>query len=122
MRIAPAAAPLEIEARVAQRDIGFVHIGQRAVVKFDAYDYTRYGTLAGRVARLSKDAVHEPDGETYFLAQIALESTRLPGHGARRDVEPGMRATVELAMGRRRVVQFLLSPLLRYASEAARER
>ncbi|HMM74825.1 MAG TPA: HlyD family type I secretion periplasmic adaptor subunit [Gammaproteobacteria bacterium] len=120
MAIAPAASPLEVEARVAQRDIGFVHIGQRAVVKFDAYDYTRYGTLNGRVARLSDDAVHQPDEESYFLAQIALDSTRLPG----RDliVEPGMRATVELAMGRRRVVQYLLSPLLRYTHEAARER
>lgn len=122
MRIAPAAAPLEIEARVAQRDIGFVHIGQRAVVKFDAYDYTRYGTLAGHVARLSEDAVHEPDAEPYFLAQVALDATQLRGRGRRLTVEPGMRATVELAMGRRRVVQYLLSPLLRYASEAARER
>lgn len=122
MQIAPAATPLEVEAHVAQRDIGFVHIGQRAVVKFDAYDYTRYGTLGGRVARLSSDAVHEPDAEPYFLAQIALDSTRLDGRHRRFAVEPGMGATVELAMGRRRVVQYLLSPLLRHASEAARER
>ncbi|MGE3771385.1 MAG: HlyD family type I secretion periplasmic adaptor subunit [Gammaproteobacteria bacterium] len=120
MAIAPAASPLEVEARVAQRDIGFVRIGQRAVIKFDAYDYTRYGTLNGRVARLSDDAVHQPDEEPYFLAQIALDSTRLPGRSL--VVEPGMRATVELAMGRRRVVQYLLSPLLRYTHEAARER
>lgn len=122
MLIAPAAAPLEVEARVAQRDIGFVRIGQRAVVKFDAFDYTRYGHVTGRVARLADDAVQEAEGEPYFLAQITLDTTQLRRAGPRLTVEPGMRATVELAMGRRRVVQFLLSPLLRYADEAARER
>lgn len=122
MLIAPIAAPLEVEARIAQRDIGFARIGQRAVVKFEAFDYTRYGYLSGRVVRLSNDAVDDADQEPFFLAQIALDGIRLRGKGGSLEIEPGMRATVELAMGRRRIVEFLLSPLLRYRDESARER
>lgn len=122
MRIAPADAVLEVEARILQRDIGFVRLGQPAVVKLDAFDYTRYGVLHGRVVRLSRDVVQEAGEEPFFLAQIALDDTRLRRAGREHVVEPGMRATVEVAMGRRRVVEFLLSPLLRYRSESARER
>lgn len=122
MLIAPIAAPLEVEARVANRDIGFVHVGMRAGVKIDTYDYTRYGLVYGTVTSLSRDAVAEAEREPYFLAQLRLDSARLMLDGAPLVIEPGMLATVELRLGARRVIEFLLSPLLRYRDESGRER
>lgn len=122
MLIAPATAPLEVEARVANRDIGFVHVGMRAEVKIDTFDYTRYGVVAATVRSLSRDAVTDGESEPYFLAQLELAQTALAVDGRNLPMEPGMLATVELRLGRRRVIEFLLSPLLRYRHESARER
>lgn len=122
MLIAPAAAPLEVEAQVANRDIGFVHVGMRAEVKIETFDYTRYGVVAATVRSLSRDAVADGEREPYFLAQLELAQTALTVDGRERPMEPGMLATVELRLGRRRVIEFLLSPLLRYRNESARER
>ena len=122
MLIAPDDAPLEIEARVPNRDIGFVRVGQRASVKLDTFNYTRYGFLHGRVVRLSRDAVVDAERDSHYLAQLALDATTLKVDGRRVSIEPGMTASVEFAMGRRRIIEFLLSPLLRYRGESARER
>jgi hemolysin D len=122
MRVVPDAAAVEIEALVANRDIGFVREGQRVAVKVDTFDFTRYGTLSGRVASLSRDAVDDERLGPSFAARVALEADALDADGQRLVLGPGMLVSAEFALGRRRVVEFLLSPLVRRGLESGRER
>ncbi|MCP5199488.1 MAG: HlyD family type I secretion periplasmic adaptor subunit [Gammaproteobacteria bacterium] len=122
MLIVPDDAPIEVEAMVENKDIGFVREGQEAAVKVETFNFTKYGYLTGRVRKVSRDAVADPEHGLHYLAHVALDSTtmRIDGHAVA--LEPGMAVSVEVKMGKRRVIEFLLSPLLRYRQESWRER
>ncbi len=122
MLIVPDDAALEIEARVANKDIGFVREGQEAVIKVEAFDFTRYGVVDGRVRKLSRDAFATPTGERVYLAHVTLTARAVQVDGRRTPLAAGMAVTTEIRTGRRRLIEFLLSPLLRYRDESARER
>jgi hemolysin D len=122
MLIVPDDSPIEVEAMVLNKDIGFVHEGQDAIVKVETFNFTKYGYVEGRVTRVSRDAVMDPERGLYYLAHIALAGRTMEVNGRVVPLEPGMAVTAEVKMGRRRVIEFLLSPLLRYRDESGRER
>ncbi len=122
MVIVPDDSPIEVEAMVPNKDIGFVHEGQAAIVKIETFNFTKYGYIDGTVSKVSRDAVMDKDKGLYYLANIALEKTAIAIDGHDVSIEPGMAVTVEVKMGKRRVIEFLLSPLLRYRQESWRER
>ena len=122
MVIVPDDSPIEVEAMVPNKDIGFVHEGQAAIVKIETFNFTKYGYIEGKVSKVSRDAVMDKDKGLYYLANIALEKTVISIDGHDVAIEPGMAVTAEVKMGRRRVIEFLLSPLLRYQQESGRER
>lgn len=122
LRIVPEEAPLEVEAFVRNRDIGHVRKGQGVSVKIETFEFTRYGSLPGRIVELARDASeHEELGPAYRTI-IALERDWVRVDGERRRLLPGMAATVDLELGRRRVADYVLEPLLRYRDESLRER
>src|ERR1700761_639027 len=142
--VVPSDSHLEIEAMVTNRDIGFVHAGLDAEIKVDTFDFTRYGLLHGKVRSVSQDAIvrddpadksatdrqpggvansSEPRGqELSYSARITLDQTRIDVDGAPVNLSPGMAVTVEIKTGSRRIISYLLSPLLRYRQNALRER
>lgn len=140
--VVPLDAHLEIEAMVSNQDIGFVSPGQDAEIKVDTFNFTRYGLLHGRVLSVSRDAVsgeknaeNARDKETAqsasdetkqtgpaYVARVALARTQMQVEGRTAQLEPGMSVTVEIKTGSRRIITYLLSPLLRYRQEVLRER
>ncbi len=145
MVVVPAESRLEIEAMVQNKDIGFVHDGAPAEVKIDTFNFTRYGLLHGKVVSVSADAIardkpqqkdtkpsdesaasartSEPQGqELVYAARIALDETRMEVECRMVDLAPGMAVTAEIKTGQRRIIEFLLSPLLRYKQESLRGR
>jgi hemolysin D len=143
MVVVPADSHLEIEAMVSNRDIGFIHEGQEAEIKVDTFNFTRYGLLPGRVLSVSQDAIthekppdksndasagttttsSEPRGqELIYAARISLERTQMQVDENLVNLSPGMAVTVEIKTGSRRIIEYLLSPLLRYKQESLRER
>jgi len=143
MVIVPSDSRLEIEALVSNRDIGFVHAGQPAEIKVDTFNFTRYGLLDGEVLGVSQDAIvrerpqerpdergrgaandsSEPKGqELNYSARISLSQTRMLIDDRVVNLSPGMAVTVEIKTGSRRILSYLLSPLLRYRQEVLRER
>ena len=140
--IVPMANHLEIEAMVANRDIGFVEIGQDAAIKVDTFNFTRYGLLNGRVLSVSQDAItrtaspekptdksdieqggSEPKGqELVYAARVSLDRGQMQVDNKLVNLSPGMAVTVEIKTGSRRIISYLLSPLLRYNQETLRER
>jgi HlyD family secretion protein len=116
---------------LANEDVGFAEVGQAARVKLVAYPFQKYGMLAGRLARISADALDAADAQRTpgtavpptYRAVIELESQQLElADGRRLELAPGMAATVEIHQGRRTVMEYLLSPVQRVVLEAGRER
>jgi hemolysin D len=143
MVVVPLDTHLEIEAMVANRDIGFVEVGQDAAIKVDTFNFTRYGLLHGKVLSVSQDAItrdtqrnkatdtsdgteqsgSEPKGqELVYAARVALDHTQMQVDNKLVNLTPGMAVTVEIKTGSRRIISYLLSPLLRYNQESLRER
>lgn len=124
MAIVPLDDKLLIEARIAPRDIAFIHPGQRASVKITAYDYAIYGDLEGQVTTISPDTMRdeaEPD-VYYYRVFIETESDALMNAtGKRFPIVPGMVATVDINTGSKTVFDYLVKPFNK-AKEALRER
>ena len=141
--LVPLESHLEVEAMVSNRDIGFVSAGQDAEIKVDTFNFTRYGLLHGHVLNVSTDAItrdrreeaardgspvtekstSEPKGqELVYAARVALNRTQMQIEGKSVPLGPGMAVTVEIRTGTRRIISYLLSPLLKYQQESLRER
>lgn len=122
MAVVPSEETLEVEATVLNKDIGFVRPGQRATVKVESFPYTRYGYLEGEVQSVSHDAAQDERLGLIFPARVRLQNTALNIDGVRVHLTPGMSLSVEIKTGKRRVIDYLLSPLQIHAKEAMRER
>jgi len=113
---------LEVEVSVENKDIGFVNLAQDAVVKIDAFPYSRYGYLNGSVSKISNNAAQDKRMGLVFPVIIKLPANRLHVDNKWINLSPGMAVTVEIKTGRRRVVEYFLSPLLETGQESLRER
>jgi hemolysin D len=142
--VVPADSHLEIEAMVLNRDIGFVHAGQDAEIKIDTFNFSRYGLLHGKVLNVSPDAIthdkpkdksgdddsrgaenatSEPKGqELVYAARVSLDHEQMQVDDRLVNLSPGMAVTVEIKTGTRRIISYLLSPLMRYTQNSLRER
>ena len=141
--VVPSESQLEIEAMLSNRDIGFVHPGQKAEIKVDTFNFTRYGLLHGEVLSVSSDAItrdrqqgtsndramgaatnsSEPKGqELEYAARVSLDRKAMQVDEKLVKLGPGMAVTVEIKTGSRTIISYLLSPLARYKQESLRER
>jgi len=120
--LVPDDAGLEIEAQILNQDIGFVRPGQEAAIKLDAFPYTHYGTLPGKVLSISQDAVKDDKLGLIYPARIKLLKTTVVAEGRNEPLTPGMATSAEIKTEQRRIIEYLLTPLLKYRSEALRER
>jgi hemolysin D len=120
--VVPADAGIEVEAMVLNRDIGFLHPGQRAVVKVETFNFTRYGSLEGKLASVSRDAVEDKTLGLAYPIRIDLADTTLMVDGRPVPVSPGMAVTVEVKTGERRIIDYIFAPMLKYRDESLRER
>ncbi|HDL8285362.1 TPA: HlyD family type I secretion periplasmic adaptor subunit [Yersinia enterocolitica] len=122
MVLVPESHQLELDVMILNKDIGFVLPGQAVEVKIDSFPYTRFGTLSGEVKHISRDAMEDQQQGLVFPARIRLNSDTLIVEGKPVRLSAGMAVSAEIKTGRRRVIDYLLSPLQQYQSEAMRER
>ena len=122
MVIVPKHQQLEVEAVLENKDIGFVEVGQTTEIKIDTFPFTKYGTIHGEVVNLSNDAVVDEQKGLVYKMRVLMARADIEVNGKLVQLTPGMTVTVESKTGKRRMIEFFLSPLLRYASESARER
>ena len=122
MVIVPDDHPLEIEAFLENKDIGFVNSGQSATVKVEAFPYTKYGTLQGEVVNVSGDAINDEKRGLIYSTRVTLAQTDIAVENKRVKLSPGMAVSVEVKTGKRRVMEYFLSPLMEYQSESFKER
>lgn len=122
LTIVPDSRAMLVEAIVNNQDIGFVHEGQPAEVKIETFPFTRYGTLHGTVVQVSNDARQDDKLGLIFTAQIALPRGTMQIEGKQIHLTPGMAVTAEIKTGRRRIINYMLSPLIQHADESLHER
>jgi hemolysin D len=122
LAIVPREEELLVEAMVLNKDIGFVQEGQRAEVKLEAFPFTRYGVVEGTVETVSRDSIEHEQLGLVFPALVKLSQSYVSIGAERVDLAAGFAATAEIKTGRRRIIEFLLSPLSRRLQEAGRER
>jgi hemolysin D len=122
MIIVPKDNPLEIEAMIENKDIGFVNAGQEAAVKVETFQYTKYGTIHSRVISVSNDAIKDEKLGLIYTARIKMDGSKLDVDGKLVNLTPGMAVGVEIKTGKRRVIEYFLSPLMQYRHESLRER
>jgi hemolysin D len=143
LAVVPSESHLEIEAMILNRDIGFVHPNQRAEIKVDTFNFTKYGLLQGQVLSVSQDAIardkavdrsgektpgaenasSEPKGQDLsFSARVSLDRSQMQIDDRLINLTPGMAVTVEIKTGSRSLLAYLLSPLVKYGHDSLRER
>ena len=127
MEIVPIGKQSLIEARVKPGEIGFLQVGQAAKVKLAAYDFALYGAVDGKIESISPDALGDPEravgsvDPTYYRVMLRVDNNTLHEKGKTLPLLPGMTGTVEVRIGERSVLNFLLRPMLK-SKEAFRER
>ncbi|MDQ0462476.1 hemolysin D [Caulobacter ginsengisoli] len=122
MVLVPKGAELIVDAQVLNRDAGFVRTGQLVEVKLEAYPFTKYGVVPGRVEAISRDAVPDKELGLVYAARVKLLRPWIKVDGRMMLLEPGLSATAEIRTGQRRIIEYLLSPLAKRVREAGRER
>lgn len=136
--LVPTESRLEIEAAIANDDVGFVHVGQDAQIKVAAFNFTRYGLLHGKIVSVSADAIASSaqpdqssaesgkgasaDRQPAYAARVSLDRSQIGVEDKLVNLSPGMAVTVEIATGSRSIMSYLLSPLRAYRQESLRER
>lgn len=122
MVIVPKENVLEVEAMLPNKDIGFVNPGQDAEVKVETFPFTKYGTLHGKITQVSSDAIADEKLGLIYATRVKLAKDTLQIENKIIRMTPGMAVTVEVKTGKRRVIEYFLSPLMKVTSESLRER
>ncbi|MGJ4950079.1 HlyD family type I secretion periplasmic adaptor subunit [Bradyrhizobium sp. HKCCYLS20291] len=143
MTIVPDGTGIEVDCLIQNKDIGFVAEGQDAEVKLEAFPFTRFGLVHGRVRKLGRDAATSPNAppgsaaalmtqgapmspgappELSYPAKVTLLQDWIAVNGRHEPIRPGMRVSAEIKTGERRVIEYLLSPVVQAVKEAGRER
>ena len=121
--VVPTADNLLIEAKISPRDVAFVRVGQPAVIKISAYDFSIFGALDGTVVNVSADSLVDKDkNETYYVVRIKTDKSELERDGKRNPIIPGMVASAEIITGRKAILTYLMKPINKARSEALTER
>jgi len=134
--LVPTDAPLEIEANIAGRDDGHVHVGDAVDIKFETFPYTQYGMAHGVVRIVSPDSFsaqeeqRNPTGsvplpsqtsDVFYRSRISLDQIELHGTPPNFHLVPGMPVTADIRVGRQTVLRYMMGKLIPLATEGMRE-
>jgi hemolysin D len=122
MKIVPKEDKIEVEAMLENKDIGFVEVGQKASVKIDAYEYTKYGVIPAKVVHVSSDAIKDEKKGLLYSVILALDKPTIAVKGQDLPLSAGMSTRADIKTGTRRVIEYFLSPLLQHKRESLNER
>lgn len=120
VEIVPSEDTLLVEAKIAPQDIAFLRPDLNAIVKFSAYDFTKYGGLEGSLEHISADTTTDEEGNSFYLVRVRTSETSL-NKDESLPIIPGMTASVDIITGKRTVLEYLLKPIMSAKSNALKE-
>ncbi|MBU1217100.1 HlyD family type I secretion periplasmic adaptor subunit [bacterium] len=136
MSLVPHDDPLQVEVMIKNEDVGFVHSGQKVKIKLVAYPFQKYGMIDGEVVHVGADAIQSTQQSFQdssnmplqnvttmtYKALIHLQYQKLETSGKQLKLTPGMQTIAEIHLGKRTVMEYLLSPVQKAWQESGRER
>ena len=122
MVIVPSDQPVEVEAMLENKDIGFVRPGQAVEIKVETFSFTKYGVVDGTVVSISDDAIEDEKRGLVYSARIQLKQDSIQVGANKIALSPGMAVRAEVKTDKRKVIDYFLSPLKQYANESLDER
>jgi hemolysin D len=122
MTIVPDDATLQMEAWVANKDIGFVHEGQAAEVKIETFNFQKFGTIPAVVENVSPDATEDKEKGRTYRVLLKLDKDKVLVNDKFVDLTTGMSATADIKIRQKRIIEYFLDPFKQYQNEALRER
>ena len=121
VEIVPLDEELIIEVEISPTDIALVMPGQRAIVKLTAFDFSKFGSLEGKVINVGADSILKDDGSLWYLCEISIRINDTTSLGKKITMLPGMVAQVDIVNGERTIMHYLLEPVTKVTEEAFRE-
>lgn len=122
VEIVPQYGNLVVEAKIKPADIAFLRPGQKATIKFSAYDYTVYGSLEAKLEHIGADSITDEKGNSFFLVRLKTDKSFLGTITHPLPIMPGMVTTVDILTGKKTVLSYILKPVLKARYMALRER
>jgi len=113
IEIVPTDYKLIVEVKILPKDIAFIYHGQKAIVKFSAYDFSIYGGLEGKVINISPDTTTEKDDKTYYIVRIETNRNYIGDENKKMKIIPGMVADVDIITGKKTILDYILKPILK---------
>ncbi|TYK66491.1 HlyD family type I secretion periplasmic adaptor subunit [Colwellia echini] len=122
LEIVPSEDKLLVEAKIIPKDIAFISVGLKAMVKVTAYDFTRYGGLEGVVEHISADTTQDEEGNSFYIIRVrTTESSMKSRDNTAMPIIPGMMTSVDVMISKRTVLEYILNPIMRAKERALRE-
>jgi adhesin transport system membrane fusion protein len=119
VEVVPSEDTLVLEAKVQPRDIAFLKVSQKALVKFSAYDFSIYGGMDAKLVSIGADSITDEKGNVYFVVKLTTDKLKLKED---LPIIPGMQAEVDIHTGKKSILNYLMKPLLRAHQVALTER
>ncbi len=122
MDIVPSEDKLLVEVKIKPSDIAFIYYGQKAIVKFSAYNFSIYGGLNGKVVLISPDTIKDKKGKTFYTIRIQTDKNYIAYKGKKLKIIPGMTTTVNIITGKKTILDYILKPILKTKENMFTER
>ena len=113
VEVVPSGQALLVEVKIKPADIAFIYYGQKAIVKFTAYDFSIYGGLEGKVVLISPDSIKDDKGNTFYTVRIQTDKNYINHLGKHLRIIPGMTTSVDIITGKKSVLDYILKPILK---------
>ncbi len=122
MTIVPKDAKMQIKATVMNQDVGFVEKDMPVSIKVDTYNFQKYGILEGVVTVVSPNSIQDEKMGPVYEVYIEPKNTTLMVEGKEQTIKFGMSTTNEIKIGKRRIIEFFIYPLIKYMDESIKVR
>lgn len=122
LEIVPTDHKLIVEVKILPKDIAFIYQGQKAIVKFSAFDFSIFGGLEGKVINISPDTIVEKDEKTFYVVRIETEKNYIGDEEKSKNIIPGMVADVDILTGKKTILDYILKPILKTKTYTFTER
>lgn len=122
MTIVPLDEKLEVQAFIENKDIGFIEPGMPAEIKVQTFPFTKYGVIDATVKTITDDALANQEKGLFFAMHLKMANNTIEVNGRPVLLKPGMQVTAEVKIGKRRIIEYLLEPVMKGFRESVRER
>lgn len=112
VEIVPLEDELIIESKIKPEDIAFLYPGQKAIIKFTAYDFSVHGGLEAQLTGISADTIEDKRGNSYYLVELKTTNKFHDNQNNAMKILPGMTIAVDILTGKKTIMEYILKPLL----------